>query len=720
MKESKEKKLHFALDIGTRNVVGILFEKGDKGILYHGHGMVEHPVRSMLDGMIQDVEEVTRVVKRIREELEAVAGYPLNTASVAVAGRALMTQRGEASMKVQPREITPEEVRLLELAAIQEAQNRLLEQYKQFDDYYCVGYSTQRFLLDGFPIKNLVGQRGETIGTELISTFLPKTVVDSMYAVLERSGLDVEMINLEPIVALEFVVPEDIRRLNILLLDVGAGTSDIALTRDGAVFGYGMVPIAGDEVTECLVDRYLVHFDTAERLKKFRPVNDQETIEFEDILGQNHTVSYQEISATIGEVAERIAGQVHAEVMHLNQKAPEVVMLVGGGALTPGLADHLCDKFDLSKSRVAVRYVNSLRRIENLPENLSTPEFITPFAIAHQAVFGRGFRFKSVYVNGALVRVLELVDHIQLKDALIAAGFSMDRLKGKIGRSLSLEVNGRIRLVKGKVGPPPGILLNDAEANLDQQVEEGDRIEIKEGLRGEDALITCRELLQEEGIHQEWSLLVNGRPTTVRVLVMLNGRRADLDEPIKDRAVVQVKTVQGVQDLLEYLDAGLGPNSYRHVRIRTMAETLEFRKALVDVTVNGMPATLTTHINDGDRVDWKTHQAAVSVQDILHEAGIEAPSLNLTVNDRPFTLQLTPAVRMHGKLVQLTDMVTEDTDLDVESTANRTPILSDVLKEYPIDPQKRQGTLLRMQVNGQPAGFTTVLNPGDSVKIFFE
>ena len=77
-----------------------------------------------------------------------------------------------------------------------------------------------------------------------------------------------EALTLEPIAAINVLIPPSMRRLNVALVDIGAGTSDIAITDAGTVIAYGMVPIAGDEVTEAISDHYLLDFPMAEKAKR--------------------------------------------------------------------------------------------------------------------------------------------------------------------------------------------------------------------------------------------------------------------------------------------------------------------------------------------------------------------------------------------------------------------------------------------------------------------
>lgn len=83
---------------------------------------------------------------------------------------------------------------------------------------------------------------------------MPEEVVDGLYAAVEIAGLEVANLTLEPIAAMNVAIPENFRLLNIALVDVGAGTSDICITKDGSIIAYGMIPCAGDEISETIAN----------------------------------------------------------------------------------------------------------------------------------------------------------------------------------------------------------------------------------------------------------------------------------------------------------------------------------------------------------------------------------------------------------------------------------------------------------------------------------
>lgn len=207
--------------------------------------------------------------------------------SIAAAGRFLRTVNSRAEIEIdEDQEIDKEIVRSLELSVVKNAE-------KEIDNsadgkLYCVGYSVKSFYLNGFVISNLIGHKGKTIEAEVIATFLPRSVIDSLYSVMNKVNLKVTNLTLEPIAAIEAAIPKNLRLLNIALIDVGAGTSDIAISNKETISAYGMVPMAGDEVTEIIAQEYLVDFNTAEFIKK--SVNESKEIVYTDVLGLENTI----------------------------------------------------------------------------------------------------------------------------------------------------------------------------------------------------------------------------------------------------------------------------------------------------------------------------------------------------------------------------------------------------------------------------------------------
>ena len=221
----------YALDIGTRKVAGILLGNAAEAPEIVDAVVLEQGVGSMEDGQIHDISGVSNVIKEVTQKIENQRGLKLTSAAVAAAGRALRTQLGTASLEVSPLDpIDQELIHSLEMEAVMDARNQLRQQNRTSftvgpNPYMFVAYSVTKYDLDGDRIASLVGQRGNRIGVEVIATFLPRVVVDSLSASLAAAGLKMSSLTLEPIAALHVAIPPSMRALNLALVDVGAGTS---------------------------------------------------------------------------------------------------------------------------------------------------------------------------------------------------------------------------------------------------------------------------------------------------------------------------------------------------------------------------------------------------------------------------------------------------------------------------------------------------------------
>ena len=140
----------FALDIGTRKVMGIVARASGEGLEILASRTIEHTSRPMLDGQIQNIEEVAKIVLQIKNSLEEHLGLKLTTAGVAVAGRDLITHRSKAGRDFElEEEITLEIIKELELEAVDDI---LSDPRKNSVNFYCAGYSPVYYELNGAKI----------------------------------------------------------------------------------------------------------------------------------------------------------------------------------------------------------------------------------------------------------------------------------------------------------------------------------------------------------------------------------------------------------------------------------------------------------------------------------------------------------------------------------------------------------------------------------------
>ena len=474
----------FGLDIGTRSIVGTVgYRQPDGHFVVVAQAAVQHETRAMLDGQIHDIGKVADTIRSVSDQLEQLTGKKLNNVCIAAAGRVLKTVEQEAEVTFTTETVvTTEHVYSLDMLAVEKAHETLRQSDNSGLKYYCVGYSVMRYYQNDYPITNLEGHKCSKIRTELIATFLPEEVVDGLYAAVERAGLHVENLTLEPIAAINIAIPERFRLLNIALVDVGAGTSDISITKDGSIIAYGMIPAAGDELTECIAKHYLVDFQEADRMKC--ESTEQEEVEFQDIMGLPMTVKSSDIAEVVRENVQSITKQVAEKIIELNgDKSVSAVFVVGGGGKITGFTECLAEYLGVAKERVALRGSEVLREVTFLRQDLEIDSLlVTPIGICMNYYEQRN-NFVFVSVNGERIKLYDK-GNLTVLDAALQKGLTNDKVFPQRGDAVAYYVQGNLRMQRGEPGESAVIRVNGEEASIATPIHQNDVIEIEVSTKG--------------------------------------------------------------------------------------------------------------------------------------------------------------------------------------------------------------------------------------------
>ncbi|MHC8522824.1 hypothetical protein ACPJHQ_18625 [Rossellomorea sp. H39__3] len=199
-----------------------------------------------------------------------------------------------------------------------------------------------------------------------------------------------------------------------------------------------------------------------------------------DILGFETVIPTEEVLSRIGPSIDRLANEISEEILRLNNmKAPQAVMLVGGGSLTPGLPSKLAAVLGLPENRAAVRGVEAIQRVKLQGHMLKGPELVTPIGIAIAAK-ETPVQYVTVDVNGHAVRMFE-VKNLTVGDCILSAGVKVQDLHGKPGKAISVTVNGQILSLPGSHGEPPSLFKNDQACSFDDGVGNQDRLLVERG-----------------------------------------------------------------------------------------------------------------------------------------------------------------------------------------------------------------------------------------------
>lgn len=583
MMEKKQlgEELVFGLDIGTRNVVGTVgYRMGDEFVVLAQHSK-EHETRSMLDGQIHNISRVGNTIRIVKEALEEQTGQTLSSVCVAAAGRVLKTVTTNIEHVYEEETVVPaEDIHTLDLLGIEKAQAALKEKNDTNYKFYCVGYSVIKYYLNDEVFSSIEGHKAEKIAEDIIVTFLPEDVIDGLYAAVGIAGLSVANMTLEPIAAIDIAIPENFRMLNIALVDVGAGTSDISVTKDGSIIAYGMIPIAGDEITEIIVQHYLVDFKMAEHIK-LASTTDAE-VEYTDIMMLKHTVRSEEVWELVRDLVDRMTTEIANKIIELNGgESVKAAFIVGGGGKIHGFDAMLAEKLELPYERVALRGEEVMQKIIfEQPGIEKDPLIVTPIGICLN-YFEQKNSFIMVHFNGERIKLYDN-NRLTIVDAAMQAGFPNEYLFPKRGREINFTVNGSPRIARGETGESAIVKVNDKLSNINAPLIANSYITVEPSTAGESAKVTIADIA--DYTYETMVFIVNGRNIRCPKFVEVNGSIELSSYEIKEGDAIVTRSFYTIEQLAEFMDVEID---------------MDF-----EIFVNNRPADLNTLVYENFTVDW--------------------------------------------------------------------------------------------------------------------
>lgn len=497
----------FVLDIGTRSIIGLVGVVESDKLNVIAIESADHTKRAMIDGQIEDINAVAKLAAAVKERIEAKLEMQLTRVCVAAAGRALKTERTSHEIEVPDgKSIDDDLINQLESGAIEKIDDMLSESasdaYKQF---YLVGYSTIQYYLDDYPISSLLDHHASRIKADVLATFLPSEVVESLYAAMRQAGLEVASLTLEPIAAINAAIPDNLRLLNLAFADIGAGTSDIAVCKDGNIAGYTMTTTAGDEITETLMKEYLIDFDTAEQIKM--DLDSKKEIYFTDIMGFEQTLPAESVLEQISEGISHLCTEIAESIIEVNGGPPSAVFLAGGGSKLHGVLEGVRAALQMDEKRIAIAGNNFKVTAFSKEYDLNNPEYATPLGIAVSSGLNLINDSYHLTLNGKRARLFRN-GALNIFNVLTMNGYRYRDLFGRSGASLVITVNGKRKVLYGQPATNSILTLNGKPAKVEDMVKAGDVLEFIPAKAGEPAQATVADIL-ESGM-EDGAITVNG------------------------------------------------------------------------------------------------------------------------------------------------------------------------------------------------------------------
>ena len=684
----------FGLDIGTRNVVGTVgYRTEDDKFIVAAQCVKQHETRAMLDGQIHDIGKVGRIISQVKAELEAQLNEPLSDVCIAAAGRVLKTVTTHVEYEYAEESIvTGEDIHTLDLLGIEKAQDILKEANDTQYKFYCVGYSVVKYFLNDEVFISLEDHKATKIGEDIIVTFLPEDVVDGLYSAVGQAGLTVANMTLEPIAAINVAIPENYRMLNIALVDVGAGTSDISVTREGSIIAYGMIPYAGDELTELIVQHFLVDFKTAEAMKLASTT--EEEVTYEDIMSISHTIPSKEIWDLVEPTVDKITSEVATKIMELNgDKTVSACFVVGGGGKIHGFTQMLAKKLELPEERVALRGEEVLKEVVFEQEDIhKDPLLVTPIGICLNYYEQRN-NFIMMKFNGERLKLYDN-NRLTIVDAALQAGFPNDELFPKRGMPINFVVNGAARIARGEAGEPAIVTLNGRPANINTPLVPNCEVTIEPSTAGADAVYTVEQL--EEYHESTLTVIINGKTVVCPKFVEVNGQLEPGSYEIKEGDVIETRNYYTVRQVAEFMD----------VEVDTDHEIL----------VNNRLADFDTLVYENFTIDWTVLSFGVApepenrynatISDTSSEVSAEDESQETKEEKAPKETEGSVTVTVNGESVTM--------------TGKQNYIFVDVFDWYSFDLSAGKGRAIATLVNGKEAEFSQPLANGDNIELYWK
>ena len=389
------KDLVVGLDIGTAKVMVVVAEVLQGGELKLA-GLGIAPSNGLKRGVVVNIDATVQSIQQALREAEHMADCKIGRVYTGITGSHIRGINSSGMVAVKDKEVTPADVaRVVETARainISSDQRLLLVE-------------PQEFVIDGQDVKEPIGMSGMRLEAKVHIVTGAQSAAENIIKCVRRCGLEVDQLMLNPLASSQAVLTEDERELGVVLVDIGAGTTDVAIFTNGAIRHTAVIPIAGDLITS----------DIAMALRT--PTKDAEDIKVENgfakqLLADPDTqvevpglgdrgprmLSKQALAGVIEPRIEEIFSLVQQVVREsgYEEVLSSGVVLTGGSAVMPGMVELGEDIFLKPVRRGIPKYSSALS------DMVAQPRAATVMGLLEEARFARMRGFKVAQKNGSV------------------------------------------------------------------------------------------------------------------------------------------------------------------------------------------------------------------------------------------------------------------------------------------------------------------------------
>ena len=368
-----------ALDVGTSKVIALIGEVVADEINIVGMGLAES--RGLKAGMVTNIDATAQAIQQAMSEAERMAECKISSVVTGISGNHIRSLNSQGVVKIKDGEVTKADI------------ERAKDTAKAVNippDHQILHTVVQEYIIDNQPgVREPIGMSGVRLDTRVHIITGAVTALQNVQKCIERCGLKVDEIMLQPLVSADAVLTEDEKELGVCVIDIGGGTTDIAVYTNGAIRHTAVIPIAGDLITRDLAQALRTPYTAAERIKIFHGVA-LENLEGLDEMVEVPSVgdrlprqiSRRTLASVIGPRVEEILELTLNELRRAG--FPEEVLtsgivLTGGASLLRGVVELAEDVFNLP-ARIGVP-----QEVGILSDRIRNPRYATVIGLLHAA-----------------------------------------------------------------------------------------------------------------------------------------------------------------------------------------------------------------------------------------------------------------------------------------------------------------------------------------------
>lgn len=400
-KVKEDKNLIVGLDIGTSKIVAIVAELQPEGSL-KVIGLGQHVSRGLKKGVVINIDSTMQSIQRAIEEAELMADCKINNVFTGIAGSHIKSINSHGMVKIKDAEVSQMDV------------DRVVETARAIalpSDQQILHILTQEFVIDGQEdVREPLGMSGMKLEVKVHIVTGAVAAAQNIVKCIKRCGLEVSDLILQPLASSMAVLTEDEKELGVCLVDIGGGTTDIAVFKQGSIRHTAVIPIAGDQITNDVAVAFRTPTQSAEDIKikhgcALRQLADAR--EMVEVMGVDGREPRQLSVQTLAEVMEPRVVELYEFVLQelrrsgMEEMIASGIVITGGSAMMRGMVELGEEIFHMPVRLGLPRYVGGLSEV------VSNPRYATGVGLVLMGKQQLERQIHGQMESGSFARILE-------------------------------------------------------------------------------------------------------------------------------------------------------------------------------------------------------------------------------------------------------------------------------------------------------------------------